>query len=411
MVEFPTATDVLVVGAGPAGSSAAAWAARSGRAVVLADAATFPRDKTCGDGLTPRAVAELDRLGLGDWMRGRMVTRGARLVGSSHSAEVPWPVQGVLPAVGSAIARTDLDDRIRLTAIESGATMLQGARAVDATRDGDRVTSVVLATAHGPREILCRTLLVADGARSTLGRQLGRVWHRNRAYGVAARAYAKSGRSGEEWLSAHELRDSGGRPRPGYGWVFPLGNGLVNLGVAAIATARRPAAVSLRREIDAFAERVRDSWELDGPIRAVKSALLPMGGSVSGVAGRNWALLGDAAGCILPTSGEGIDYALEGGRLAAGVLDERDLTEVWPSLLRAEFGGAFSVARRTAEFGTLPGVVHAAGRLAARSGGARGVGIRLLGNYVTGEDTDRVARVWRRAGRASMRMDKVPPFA
>lgn len=410
MVEFPTATDVLVIGAGPAGSAAAAWAARGGRHVVLADAAIFPRDKTCGDGLTPRAVAELDRLGLGAWVRDRIATRGARLVGWRRSVQVPWP-PGSLPTIGSAVARTELDDRIRLTAVESGATMLQGARAVDVTVDGGRATSVVLDTADGPRTIRCRNLLVADGARSTLGKRLGRIWHRDRVYGVAARAYAQSGRSAEEWLSAHELRDSEGKVRPGYGWVFPLGNGTVNLGVAAIATAQRPAGISLRQVLDVFTAKVREEWELDGPIRAVKSALLPMGGSVSGIAGRNWALVGDAAACVLPTSGEGIDYALEGGRLAADLLAEPDLTDVWPTLLRDRFGGAFSMARRTAGAGTMPGVVQLAGRLAAHSKTARRIGIRVMGNYVTEDDRDLLARAWRRTGRASMRLDRVPPFS
>ena len=84
-------TDVLVVGAGPAGSAAAAWAVRGGRDTVLADAAVFPRDKTCGDGLTPRAVAELDLLGLGEWLRSRAVNRGLRLTGFGQSG--PWAKQ------------------------------------------------------------------------------------------------------------------------------------------------------------------------------------------------------------------------------------------------------------------------------------------------------------------------------
>ena len=89
--DAPAATDVLVVGAGPAGSAAAAWAARAGRDVVLADAAVFPRDKACGDGLTPRAIAELDQLGLGDWVRGRARNRGLRATGLSQTLPLPWP--------------------------------------------------------------------------------------------------------------------------------------------------------------------------------------------------------------------------------------------------------------------------------------------------------------------------------
>src|SRR5215218_3463471 len=139
---MPPATDVLVVGAGPAGSAAAAWAAAAGHDVVLADAAVFPRDKACGDGLTPRAIAELDRLGLGDWVRGRARNRGLRAAGFGQEWQLPWP-GGAFPDHGSAVPRTALDARIREVAIDSGATPLDGARAVDVERDGDRVAAVV----------------------------------------------------------------------------------------------------------------------------------------------------------------------------------------------------------------------------------------------------------------------------
>ncbi|MGX5655147.1 FAD-dependent oxidoreductase, partial [Geodermatophilus nigrescens] len=108
----PSATDVLVVGAGPAGSAAAAWAARAGHDVVLADAAVFPRDKTCGDGLTPRAVAEVFHLGVGDWVRGHARNRGLRAAGFGRTWELPWP-GGQFPDHGSAVARPPRHARLR----------------------------------------------------------------------------------------------------------------------------------------------------------------------------------------------------------------------------------------------------------------------------------------------------------
>ncbi|SNS49080.1 geranylgeranyl reductase family [Geodermatophilus saharensis] len=409
----PSATDVLVVGAGPAGSGAAAWAARAGHDVLLADAAVFPRDKACGDGLTPRAVAELDLLGLGDWARGRARNRGLRAAGFGRVWELPWP-GGAFPDHGSAVPRTELDARIRGCAVQAGATPLEGARAVDVERDGDRVTGVVFDVGGERSTVRCERLVVADGARSPLGRRLGRQWHRDTAYGVAARGYVTSGRSGDEWISSHlELRDADGALLSGYGWVFPLGEaaGQVNIGVGTLATARRPAGVQLKALLGTYATARREDWRLDGPVHAPASALLPMGGAVSGVAGRNWALVGDAAGCVNPLNGEGIDYGLETGRTLAGMLGEHDWSAAWPATLRRHYGEAFSVARRLAGLLTLPRLLPAAGPVGMRSRALMTVALRVMGNLVTEEDRDAVARAWRLAGRVSRRFDERPLFA
>jgi geranylgeranyl reductase family protein len=411
----PTSTDVLVVGAGPAGSSAAAWAARAGHDVVLADAAVFPRDKACGDGLTPRAIAELDRLGLGDWVRRLGRNRGLRAAGFGQLLLLPWP-GGSLPDHGGAVPRTELDDRIRQVALADGAVPLEGARAVGVERDGASVSGVVFEHTDGTRRtVSCRRLVVADGARSPLGRVLGRQWHRETAYGVAARAYVRSGRSDDEWISSHlELRDAEGELLSGYGWVFPLGkagDGEVNIGVGTLATARRPADVQLRALLDTYAAARREDWQLDGPVRAARSALLPMGGAVSGVAGPNWALVGDAAGCVNPLNGEGIDYGLETGRTVVDLLDEADWSEAWPATLRGHYGEAFSIARRLAGLLTLPRLLPAAGPVGMRSRTLMTVALRVMGNLVTDADRDVVARLWRTAGRLSVRFDDRPPFA
>src|SRR6476620_7782331 len=155
--QHPTSTDVLVVGAGPAGSAAAAWAARAGRDVVLADAAMFPRDKTCGDGLTPRAIGELARLGLDDWIRAHTVNHGLRAHGFGQTLLLPWP-GGSLPDWGSAVARTELDDHLRTVAIESGARAIDDARAVGVRREGERVAAVEFRGVDGPFEIACQWL-------------------------------------------------------------------------------------------------------------------------------------------------------------------------------------------------------------------------------------------------------------
>ncbi|MGH3358297.1 MAG: geranylgeranyl reductase family protein [Nocardioidaceae bacterium] len=406
-------TDVLIVGAGPSGASAAAWAARNGLDVVLADAAVFPRDKTCGDGLTPRAIAELDRLGLDPWVRSHGTNRGLRANGFGQELLLEWP-GGSLPSYGSAVPRTELDDKIRSCAVKAGARGLDDARAVDLVRDGGRVGGVVFRRGDGTHTtVSCRRLVVADGVRSPVGRLLGREWHRETAYGVAARSYVRSARSDDEWISSHlELRGTGGELLSGYGWIFPLADGEVNLGVGTLATAKRPANVALRPLMEYYANCRRDEWQLDGELRAPTSALLPMGGAVSGVSGPNWALIGDAAGCVNPLNGEGIDYGLETGRFIGEMLAANDdLENGWPALLRRHYGAAFSIARRLAGLITVPRLLPLLGPVGMRSHVLMTIALRVMGNLVTDEDRDATARLWRSAGRLSLRLDARPPFA
>lgn len=401
--------EVVVVGAGPAGSAAAAWAARAGRDVLVVDSATFPRDKACGDGLTPRAVAELERLGLGPWLDGRIRHRGLRLAGFGSAVQVDWPGPS-FPSTGSAVPRTELDDTIRQVASASGAKMLLGIKAVDVQRDSrGRVSAVVLA--DGSR-VDCAALIVADGVRSTLGRVLGRQWHRETVYGVAARGYLASARADEPWISSDlELRSVSGDVLPGYGWIFPLGNGEVNIGVGALATVKRPADIALKPLIGHYTDLKRAEWGFDGRPRAVSSALLPMGGAVSGVAGPNWMLVGDAAACVNPLNGEGIDYGLETGRLATELLGGADVSRAWPAVLQEHYARGFSVARRLALLLTIPRFLPVAGPLAMRSSALMGIAVRVMGNLVTDDDADLVARAWRTAGVGSRLADRRKPFS
>lgn len=410
MERVPDSCDVLVVGAGPAGSAAAAWLARAGVDVVLADAEEFPRDKPCGDGLTPRAIAELDRLGLNDRLDKRARNWGLRAAGFGQELYLPWP-GGSLPRFGGAVPRTELDTMIRDNALVSGARGVTG-RAIDVQRGPAGVTAVDFKGPDGTFAVQCRHLVVADGARSQLGRRLGRQWHRGTAYGVAARAYVSSDRSDDPWISSHlELRGEDNEILSGYGWVFPLGDGTVNIGVGTLATDRHPADVNLRRLLQHYRDSQEQPWGLHGDLDRPWSALLPMGGAVSGVAGANWVLIGDAAGCVNPLNGEGIDYGLETGRLAAELLVAGESTAAWAGVLQAHYGSAFSIARRLAGLLTVPGLLPAAGPWGMRSRSLMTIALRLMGNLVTEEDKDAVARLWRLAGKASLAIDERPPFA
>jgi menaquinone-9 beta-reductase len=403
-----SSADVVVVGAGPAGSSAAAWAARAGHDVLVIDSANFPRDKCCGDGLTPRAVAELERLGLSGWLDARIRHRGLRMSGFGGEVEIDWPGPS-FPSTGSAVTRAELDDRVRKVAEDSGARMRLGVKAVGVRHDSlGRVVSLSLADGT---EIGCRELIVADGVRSTLGRVLGRRWHRETVYGIAARGYLATPRSDEPWLTSHlELRSPDGAVLPGYGWIFPLGNGEANIGVGALSTARRPAELGLRPLMMYYSDLHRDEWGFTG-LRAVSSALLPMGGAVSGVAGSNWMLIGDAAACVNPLNGEGIDYGLETGRLAVDMLGSGDLSKVWPHALQSHYGRGFSVARRLALLLTFSRFLPVSGPIAIRSTALMGIAVRVMGNLVTDDDADWVARAWRTGGVLSRLVDSRKPFS
>ncbi|BCI51564.1 menaquinone reductase [Mycolicibacterium litorale] len=400
---------MVVVGAGPAGSAAAAWAARAGRDVLVIDSARFPRDKACGDGLTPRAVAELERLGLGPWLDTRIRHRGLRMAGFGADVEVAWPGPS-FPSTGSAVPRTELDDRIRSVAADDGAKMMLGTKAVGVRHDSSgRVEALTLDSGD---EVGVGTLIVADGARSTLGRALGRRWHQQTVYGVAVRGYLATPRSNEPWITSHlELRSPEGTVLPGYGWIFPLGNGEVNIGVGALATEKRPADAALRPLMSYYTALRREEWGFDGEPRAPLSALLPMGGAVSGVAGPNWMLIGDAAACVNPLNGEGIDYGLETGRLAADLLGAGDVSQAWPAVLTEHYARGFSVARRLALLLTLPKFLPLTGPVAMRSTMLMRIAVRVMGNLVTDEDADWIARVWRAGGLASRGLDARKPFS
>ena len=399
-----TACDVLIVGAGPAGSAAAFHAANRGYDVLLIDAATFPRDKTCGDGLTPRAMHELAALGVAHDITSRYTSRGLKLHGFGGSVTAPWPTSP-FGTTGSAMPRTELDDLLRRHAdAQPAVTMWDNATALTPETRHGRITEVTVQHQSVEKRITCRFVIVADGVRSPFGKKLGRTWHKGDVYGIAARSYCTTPLSHDPWIHSHlELRDSDGIIQPGYGWIFPLGNGSVNLGCGALSTDARPAKVNTKKLLELYASQQRATWSL-GQTTSVASALLPMGGAVSNVAGPNWALIGDAAACVNPLNGEGIDYGLETARMAVGMLDDaKDLTLLWPYLLRSAYGDTFLLARTLARVLTYPRFLGAVGPVGFRGPQSRilmPLAVRLMGNLVTDSDRDLVSRTWHAAGRA-----------
>lgn len=318
--------DLLIVGAGPAGAAAAYWAAKRGLEVLAVDKQHFPRDKTCGDGLTPRAVKELADMGLEGAFAGWHRHEGLRVRAHGAVLELPWPSHPVYPDYGFVVRRRDLDGLVAERAKSVGATVRHGVEAVKPLWGGDdKLAGAVLRDkASGETEhVKARYVIVADGANSRFGRALGTKRDRSLAQGMAIRTYYASPVHDDPWIeSALDITDRQGNTLPGYGWVFPLGDGKVNAGIGLLSTFRDYKSVNTSWLMEEWAHALPDFWGVDpaSPEIAPVGGRLPMGGSVQPKAGANWLVVGDAAGTVNPFNGEGIDYAYETGRAAADII-------------------------------------------------------------------------------------------
>ena len=384
--------DVIVVGAGPAGASAAHWCASAGLDVLLLEKAAFPRDKVCGDGLTPRAVAELARMGVGTqaedgWIR----NRGLRVVGGGRSWELPWPDLASYPGYGMARARETLDQRLAQHAQASGAKLMERTKVTGPLLDerSGRVVGVVAqpldarGRAEGASTMLRAPVVVAaDGVSSRFATALGITRRDDRPLGTAVRTYFRTEgtpRHEDAWMESHlELWD--GAPGasnllPGYGWIFALGDGTANVGLGAVSStpARQSAAGSdYRRMLDTWVRHTPDEWGFtaENQVGPVRGAALPMGFNRSPLYAEGAVLVGDAAGMVSPFNGEGIAYALQGGRVAADAIaqartrttdDARERTlATYADRMRADLGGYYTLGRWFVRLIEHPQVMRAA---------------------------------------------------
>lgn len=328
----PTQTrhcDVLVVGGGPSGSACAYWLASAGHDVVMVERKTYPREKTCGDGLTPRSVKQLEDMGLADELAaaGHRYS-GLRSHGFGRTLELTWPGHPTLPGYGYVITRKDLDALVAVRASKAGATVWDGVEATEPIVEGGLVrgAEIKVKADGGPTgaSVRARYVVVADGANSRFGRGLGTS--RNRAFplGMAIRGYWNSPRHDEPWIDSWlDIRDKGGNVLPGYGWIFPVGDGRINVGIGLLSTFNQWKAVNTTHLLQSFSEYAPPSWDIrpETACGAPTGGRLPMGMSVGPHAGPTWLLVGDAGGTINPFNGEGIAYAYESGRLAADAVD------------------------------------------------------------------------------------------
>lgn len=328
--------DVIVVGAGPAGASAAFHCASAGLDVLLLDKASFPRDKICGDGLTPRAVAELVRMGLpmreqDGWIR----NVGLRVLGGGHRIELPWPELSSYPSYGLAKARTSLDHTLVEHARGAGAKLHERTNVTGAVRD-ERTGRVVGVTARpvdeaGKRadeDVVFRAPVVvaADGVSARVATGLGRHKRDDRPMGVAVRTYFRTPRHDDPWMESHlELWE--GEPRrsalmPGYGWIFALGDGTANVGLGSVSSTAAATKVDYKALFATWMRNAPAEWEFtpENQVGPVRGAALPMGFNRGPLYGDGLLLVGDAAGMVSPFNGEGIAYGLQAGRVAADAI-------------------------------------------------------------------------------------------
>ncbi len=368
--------DVVVVGAGPGGAAAAAHLAARGRDVIVLEKDTFPRDKVCGDGLTPRVIRELLDLGLEDEAHGRAPgfkrNRGLRINGGHTTMELPWPELDDWPNWGGCSPRMVFDETIARTAVQRGAALAQGhavTRPLWRDPAESRVTGVAWKTRDGREgQVLAPVVIAADGAGGPMAKHLGVHRRPERPMAVAARGYYRSPRSDDEWISSYlDLTDADGNLLSGYGWVFPLDDGTMNVGLGLLSTSREYQAVNYRRLLESWATGMAaDGWgtepsALEGPIR---TGPIPMGFNHTPLHQRGVLLVGDSGGMVNPFNGEGISYAMEAAQLAAEVADAALVTrrtsdlERYDRELRRRIGGYYTLGRVFAELVGNPTVMH-----------------------------------------------------
>ena len=354
--------DVIVVGAGPGGSATAHALAQCGLDVLLLEKSSFPRDKTCGDGLTPRAVKSLNAMGVdtspgSGWAR----NRGLRIIGGGMRLELPWPELATYPAYGLVRPRLDFDELLARTAQKAGARLQELTTVTGPVLDGsDRVVGVTAKVGPERAEAVFRAPVVvaADGNSARLALSMGIQRREDRPMGVAVRRYFESPRHDDDMLESWlELRTPTGELLPGYGWVFGVGDGTSNVGLGILNTTQAWQKTDYKDLLARWTSSMPGEWQFDeehatGPVRG---GALPMGFNRTPHYSRGVLLVGDAGGAVNPFNGEGIAYAMESGLLAAEVVAqalarpagparERAL-QAYPEQMKAVYGGYYTLGR------------------------------------------------------------------
>jgi geranylgeranyl reductase family protein len=404
--------DVIVVGAGPAGSSAAYWLASAGLDVALIEKSAFPREKVCGDGLTPRGTRALLEMGIDvSEQAGWLHNKGLRVIGGGQRLHLPWPELTTFPPYGLVRPRADLDAVLAQQAVKAGARLYeQTSVTAPLENSSGRVVGVAARTSEKrPVEYRAPLVLSCEGVSGKLAQALG--IHRNdkRPLGVAVRRYYTSPKTHddylESWLELWEGAPNESNLLPGYGWIFGMGDGTVNAGLGVLNTSAGFQKTDYRRMLSRWLDNTPPDWGLreqnaTGPVRG---AALPMGFNRTPHYLRGLLLVGDSGGSVNPFNGEGIPYAMESGRFAAeaaiqalgrpdGPSRERAL-HAYPERMRHEWGAYYRLGAIFVKLIGRPEVMQACTRHGLPHPALMRFVLKLLANLSDPHDGDLSDRV------------------
>lgn len=381
---------MAVIGAGPAGAATAIQAARGGARVTVFEKASPGRDKVCGDGLTPRAVAALGELGID--LAGAHRIDGLRMIAGNTRRELLWPANNRFGPHGAVWPRRALDRHLVEAATEAGAEIVWDTEVMPALAADGTVVGVESLT-RGERW-QADLVVLATGAPGAAARMLGAERVDSEPFGLAIRTYAPSPRHGDRHLEAClTLRGAEGGWVPGYGWMFPAGDGTVNIGVGSMSTMKGFRRLNLNRLLNDYRELVAAEWELGDYLERPRAWRLPM--SAVRRHGPGWAAVGDAAGLINPMNGEGIDYGLESGMLLADLFmdDPAGAPGAYDRVIGERFDGFLRTGRRFSFLIGHPWILRNGLRLAVGTQAVANITLQVMGNLIDGDTPGAASRV------------------
>jgi len=405
--------DVIVVGAGPAGSSTAFHLAQAGLDVLVLEKSYFPREKVCGDGLPPRAVKQLVGMGIPlNPEDGWFPNKGLRIIGGGVRLELDWPDLASYPGYGMMRSRRGFDETLARAASKAGVRLLEGVNVTGPVlyETTGRITGVTARASESdgdgaPRSYRARLVVAADGNSSRLSLAMGLAKRDDRPLGVAVRTYYTSPRHDDDYLESWlELWD-GDRLLPGYGWIFGAGDGTSNVGLGLLNTSAAFQHTDYRGLLRRWLAGMPAEWGYTEENRTepIRGAALPMGFNRTPHYTRGLLLAGDAGGMVNPFNGEGIAYAMESGEIAARVItqalsrpDQASTERVlqgYPQALRDAYGGYYTLGRKFVGAIGHPWVMKFATRHGMPRPALMRVVLKLLANLTEPRGGDAADRV------------------